>query len=134
MLVGKYLIFCISNLYIFRQVQPPLGYAEGYYGPWPQDGAWIIMTRLPPSWRSSRDPTNFHTVTVLLAHTRDQSSNPLMMGSGLEQILDWHCTCKAGLRTNASCIHRIAVLIITCATECFSTANVSEAVTVDTAR
>ena len=112
----------------------PLGYAPGFYGPWPQDSAWIIKTRLPPSWKSSRDPTNFHTVTVLLAHRWDQSSNPLMMVEGLEQIIDWHCTCKGGLRTNASCTHRIAALIITCATECFDTAKVAEAVTVDTAR
>ena len=90
--------------------------------------------RLPPNWKSSRDPSNFHTITILLAHVRDPDINPMMMGPGLEQIMDWNCSCKAGLRTAASCAHRNAGLILLCATSCYDTAKVQEPVVVDTAR
>ena len=119
---------------IIRQLPPPLGYNPEEYGPWPQQGAWVIKMRLPPNWKSSRDPSNFHTITILLAHVRDPDINPMMMGPGLEQIMDWHCSCKAGLRTAASCTHRNAALILLCATSCYNTAKVQEPVFVDTAR
>ena len=122
------------NNVFFSQEAPPGGYDPAVYGPWPLDGCWVIKVRCPPSWKSTRDPSNFHTVTVLLAHRRDPSMNPLLMGQGLEQIQDWHCTCKSGLRTAASCTHRCAGLLLTCASECFNTAKVPEAVMVDTAR
>ena len=57
-----------------------------------------------------------------------------MMGAGLEQLLCWHCTCQAGLRTNSSCTHRNGILILLCATQCFDTAKVQECLYVDTAR
>ena len=79
-------------------------------------------------------PSNFHTITILLAHIRDPDINPMMMGPGLEQIMDWHCSCKAGLCTAASCTHRNAALILLCATSCYDTAKVQEPVLVDTAR
>ena len=119
---------------IFRQLDPPLNYDAQVYGPWPPEGAWVNKLRCPPFWKSSRDPSNFHTVTLLMAHKLDSTINPLMMGEGLEQLLDWHCTCKAGLRTSASCTHRVGALVILCATACFDTAKVQEALVVDTAR
>ena len=94
----------------------------------------MVKVRCPPSWKSTRDPSKFHTVTILLAHERDPTVNPLMMGEGLEQILDWHCTCKAGLRTCASCSHRDGILLLLCATECVNIAKRPESVAVDTAR
>ena len=113
---------------------PPVGYEPNVYGPWPSEGGWIVLVRVPPSWRSSRDPTNFHTVAIFLADEHDPNLNPLMMGEGLEQVTDWVCTCKAGLRTCASCTHRLGVLILLCATECFNSAKIPEALLVDTAR
>ena len=104
------------------------------FGRWPRHGCWIVKVRAPPSWRSSRTPGNFHTVTFLFAHERDPAINPLMMGAGLEQLLCWHCTCQAGLRTNSSCTHRNGILILLCATQCFDTAKVQECLYVDTAR
>ena len=94
----------------------------------------MLKVRVPPSWRSSRTPGNFHTVTILLAHVRDPSNNPLLMGPGLEQLLCWHCTCQAGLRTVSSCTHRNGVLILLCATECWDSVKVQESLYVDTAR
>ena len=119
---------------VFSQEPPPIGYDPAVYGPWPQEGTWVLKLRCPPSWKSTFDPSKFHTVTILLAHRRDPSVNPLMMGEGLEQILDWHCTCKCGLRTAGSCTHRCAGLVLTCASMCFDTAKVPEAVMVDTIR
>ena len=94
----------------------------------------MVKVRVPPSWRSSRTPGNFHTVTILFAHVPDPANNPLLMGAGLEQLLCWHCTCKAGLRTAASCTHRNGVLILLCATQCCDSAKVQESLYVDTAR
>jgi hypothetical protein len=115
-------------------VLPPIGYTVARYGPWPQQGAWVVKVRLPPSWHSTRTPGNFHTVTLLVAHQRDPNINPLLMGAGLEQIQCWHCTCQAGLRTAASCTHRNAALILLCATQCCDTAKVKESLSVDTAK
>ena len=104
------------------------------FGRWPRLGCWVVKVRAPPSWRSSRTPGNFHTVTFLFAHESDPAINPLMMGEGLEQLLCWHCTCQAGLRTNSSCTHRNGILILLCATQCWDTAKVQECLYVDTAR
>jgi hypothetical protein len=79
-------------------------------------------------------PCNFHTVTLLFAHVRDPANNPLLMGAGLEQLLCWHCTYKAGLRTASSCTHRNGVLILLCVTQCCDSAKVQESLYVDTAR
>ena len=56
------------------------------------------------------------------------------MGEGLEQVLDMTCSCKAGLRTAASCCHRMSFLALLCATECIDSAKVQEPLCVDTAR
>ena len=118
-----------------RQINPPVGYREDIYGPWPQDGGVLIKMRVPPTWKSTRNPQNFHTVTLLFAWNRDAQVNPLLMGEGLEQLMASHCSgCKAGVRTAASCLHRIAALILLCGARCFDTAKVPEAVYVDTAR
>ena len=101
---------------------------------WPRRGAHLIKGRLPPNWKTSRDPTNFQTVDVLLADERDPAVNPLRMGEGLEQVLDITCTCKAGLRTAASCCHRMSFLALLCATDCIDSAKVQEPLCVDTAR
>jgi hypothetical protein len=73
-------------------------------------------------------------VTLLLAHQRDPQINPLMMPDGLEQLVDWHCTCRAGLRTCASCCHRDSVLLVLCATSCWDSAKAAEALLVDPLR
>ena len=116
-------------------MEAPQGFdpvASGFH--WPQRGAHHIKGRLPPNWKSTRDPTKFHTVSVLLADERDPAINPLRMGEGLEQVLDSTCSCKAGLRTAASCCHRLSFLALLCATECIDSAKVQEPLCVDTAR
>jgi hypothetical protein len=119
---------------VLRQLAAPIGYLVTEYGPWPRAGCWVLKARVPPSWKSTRSPGNFHTVTLLLAHERQAGLNPLLMPEGLEQIHDWWCDCAAGKRTNASCCHRDAVLALLCATATFNSAKVPEAATVDTAR
>ena len=121
--------------FFFRQMDAPVGYNPDVYGAWPSGGAWIVKMRVAPFWKSSRNPQNFHTVTFLLSSLRDPNLNPLLMGEGLEQLLDSHCSgCRAGLRTAGSCLHRIAGLILLCGAKCFDTAKVAEPVYVDTAR
>ena len=94
-----------------------------------------MKMRVPPSWKSTRNPANFHTVTFLFASQRDPQVNPLCMGEGLEQLLASHCSgCKAGMRTAASCLHRIAGIMVLCGTNCFDSAKVPEPVYLDTAR
>ena len=129
-----YFSFSSSKANYCSQLQPPVGWDAARLGIWPQQGAWVVKVRVPPSWRSSRTPGNFHTVTLLFAHERDPANNPLLMGAGLEQLLCWHCTCKAGLRTVSSCTHRNGVLILLCATQCCDSAKVQESLYVDTAR
>jgi hypothetical protein len=73
-------------------------------------------------------------VTLLLAHQRNPQLNPLMMPVWLEQLQDWNCSCRAGLRTCASCCHRNSVLLVLCASSCWDTAKAAEAVLVDTLR
>ena len=111
-----------------------MGYDPTVYGAWPRAGAWVIKSRMPPSWKSTYDPSKFHTVTILLGHEQDPDCNPLRMPPGLEQIHDWHCHCKAGMRNAGSCCHRDAFLQLLCAALCFNPAKVPEAVVVDTAR
>ena len=95
----------------------------------------MVKMRIPPSWKSTRNPQNYHTVTYLFAFNRDPQVNPLHMGEGLEQLMASHCSgCKAGVRTAASCLHRIAGIILLCGARCFDTAKVPEAVYLDTAR
>ena len=111
-----------------------MGYDPTVYGAWPRAGAWVIKSRMPPSWKSTYDPSKFHTVTILLGHEQDPDCNPLRMPPGLEQIHDWHCHCKAGMRNAGSCCHRDAFLQLLCAALCINPAKVPEAVVVDTAR
>lgn len=89
---------------------------------------------MPPSWHTTFGPQNYHTVTLLLAHERDSTINPLQMGPGLEQIMDWHCGCQGGIRNNCSCCHRNSLLELLVATSCLDTAKVPEALLVDTIR
>jgi hypothetical protein len=113
---------------------PPAGYNAAIYGRWPAAGCWLVKVRCCPTWKSSLNPANFHTVSILLADQRDARVNPLLMPAGLEQILDWTCTCKAGLRTAASCCHRDSVLMVLCATACFDSAKAPEGLLVDPIR
>ena len=94
----------------------------------------MVKLRVPPYWKSSRNPSNFHTVTFLWANLRDPLHNPLQNGEGMEQLVASHCTCASGLRTAASCLHRMACLMLLCASHCFDTAKVEEPVYLDTAR
>ena len=119
---------------LFRQLPPPLGYDPVVYGPWPRQGAHCIKVRVPPSWHTTYTQGKFHTVTFLLAHERDPAINPLMLGEGMEQVLDSHCTCRGGDRTACSCTHRSGVYVMLAATECWNSAKVTESVQVDTAR
>ena len=113
----------------------PENYSTATYGPWPNAGATIVKLRLPPYWKSSRTDGNYHTVSYLFSNERDPASNPLCMGEGLEQLLASHCSgCKSGLRTAGSCVHRIAGIILLCASSCFDSSKVAESVYLDTAR
>ena len=95
----------------------------------------VVKMRVPPSWKSTRNAANFHTVSFLFATRREPGVNPLLMGDGLEQLLDSHCSgCKAGQRTAASCLHRIAGIILLCGAKCFDPAKAQEPVYLDTAR
>ena len=105
------------------------------YGPWPRDGCVVLKMRVPPTWKSTRNPQNFHTVTLVFSWHEDSQVNPLGMGDGLQRLMATHCSnCKAGVRTAASCLHRIAAVILLCGARCFDTAKVPEAVYVDTDR
>lgn len=94
----------------------------------------MIKARMPPYWKTTTSPQNYHTSTLLLAHERDTNLNPMMQGPGLEQILDTYCGCQAGGRTNCSCTHRDCFLELLVATACLDTAKVPEALLVDTIR
>ena len=94
----------------------------------------MVKLRVPPYWKSPRNPSNYHTVTFLWANVRDHLLNPLQNGEGMEQLLASFCTCASGLRTAASCMHRIACLMLLCASHCFDTAKVEEPLYLDTAR
>ena len=148
--VGILIIF-YSLWYDSRQLAPPIGYDDQVYGPWPAQGAYNIKGRVPPSWKSTRNPANYHTVNLLLAAERDPAVNPLLMGPGMEQLLDWHCTCRyllllltiflirycicrSGIRTNASCCHRDSFWSLLCCTESCNSAKIPEPLMVDTAR
>ena len=118
-----------------RQEDAPAGYRPEVYGPWPTGGAWIVKMRVASFWKSTRNPANFHTVTYIFSSHSDPSFNPLLMGEGLEQLMGSFCSgCKAGARTAASCLHRIAGIILLCGAQCFDTAKVQEPVYLDTAR
>lgn len=94
-----------------------------------------MKMRLPPTWKSTRNPANFHTCTFLFSNIRDPSINPQLMGEGLEQLMDSHCSgCKAGLRTAGSCVHRLSGIILLCASLIFDSAKVRESIYLDTAR
>lgn len=127
----SYVLF--SDLFAYRQLAPPGNYDVALYGPWPQAGVWVTKMRCPPSWKSTRDATKFHTVTTMWGHEIDTAINPLHMPVGLEQLLDWHCNCSAGFRTSGSCCHRDAYLKLVSATSCINDAKVPEAVVVDPA-
>ena len=113
---------------------PPVGYLVEVYGPWPEGGVWVIKMFSVPNWKSSRNFANYHTVTIVLAVRYNPQLNPLMMDPELSQLLDWHCTCKSGLRTAASCTHRLTCLMLLCYAEGIDSAKVQEALVVDTAR
>ena len=127
-------ILCVLSHLLPRQQAPPLAYDPQEYGPWPARGAWVIKARMPPSWKSTFSPANYHTVTLLLAHERDPRINPLLQGPGMEQLLDSNCDCRAGIRTNCSCCHRDCLLELLAATACLDSAKVPEALLVDTIR
>ena len=118
----------------FRLDRPPGNYDEAAYGPWPAGGCTVVKLRVPPYWKSSRNPSNYHTVSFLWANIRDPLLNPLRNGEGMEQLLASFCTCASGLRTAGSCMHRIACLMLLCASHCFDTAKVEEPLYLDTAR
>ena len=121
--------------HLIRQEDAPLGYRPEVYGPWPSGGVWIVKMRVASFWKSTRNPANFHTVTYIFSNHRDPDLNPLLLGEGLEQLMGSHCSgCKAGLRTAASCLHRVAGIILLCGAKCFDTAKVPEPVYLDTAR
>lgn len=125
---------CVIPTLFSRQLGPPLGYDPQDYGPWPALGAWVIKARMPPYWKTTTNPQNYHTVTLLLADERDINLNPLMQGPGLEQLLDTNCRCQAGTRVNCSCTHRDCLLELLMASACLDTAKVPEALLVDTIR
>ena len=123
-----------TRVYYTRIQVPPDGYDQRVHGRFPPGGCFLVKLRLPSSWKSNRNPSNFHTVTLLFANHRDPTINPQMMGQGLEQLLDSHCDCRAGLRTAGSCLHRMAGMMLLCASACFDSAKQEEAVYMDTAR
>ena len=94
----------------------------------------MVKLRVPPYWKSSRNASNYHTVTFLWADLRDPLLNPLQNGEGMEQLLASYCSCASGLRTAAGCLHRIGCLMLLCASTCFDSAKVEEPVYLDTAR
>ena len=77
---------------------------------------------------------NFKDTTSCWNNDYDPGFNPLMMDEELCQLIDQYCTCQAGLRTAASCTHRLASLMLLCCAQAIDTAKVQEAVVVDTAR
>ena len=111
----------------------PTGYDQAVYGPWPVGGAHLVKMRLPPTYKSPGNQGNWHTVTLLVSDQRDPRHNPLMMGEGLEQLIDSYCGCRGGLRTCALCCHRVAAILLLMATQCVNVAKAPEALIVDTA-
>jgi hypothetical protein len=122
------------HFFLPRLLAPPIGYNVGTSGLWPAQGCWMVKVRCCPTWKSTLNPQNFHTVTLLLAHQGNPQHNPLMMPAGLEQLVDWHCSCRAGLRTCASCCHRDSVLLVLCATSCWDSGKAAEPLLVDPLR
>ena len=100
-----------TKVHVAVQSNQPVGFNPlKYGGPWPEGSVDIIKLSFPSTMKTSTNRSNFHSVTLLLAHGTNLT-NHLNLGPQLESLFGYHCDCESGMRTNASCCHVQAACI-----------------------
>ena len=113
-------------VYLARQDSEPQGWQpEDYGGVFPRGGTHTIKVLLPPTHKSWRDRSNYHTITLILS-VGDNPANHLLLGAKLQRLISHHCTCRSGARTNSACCHVAAAVIALFGPALFRTAKVEE--------
>ena len=113
-------------IHLARQETEPKGWdPEHFNGAFPEGGTYTIKLLLPPTHKSWRDKSNWHTITLLIS-VGPNGANHLCLGSKLQRLVSHHCTCRSGARTNSSCCHVAAAIIALWGPNLFTTAKIEE--------